>query len=77
MVANIVLHNELSPGREANCVSARPAIDVVKVLFVETGQETARTDSIQKVISQIMLFIYNLSNCLHHCIRLIRPDAHA
>ena len=65
MVTNIALRNELSPGREANCVSARPAIDVAKVLFVETGQETARTDSIQKVISQIILFIYNLSNYLY------------
>ena len=48
---NTVSHNELSPGREASCVSVRPAIDVVKVLFVETGQETARTDNIQKVIT--------------------------
>ena len=51
MVTNIVLHNELSPGREVNCVSARPVIDVVKVLFVYTGQETERTDTLKKCIT--------------------------
>ena len=51
MMTNIVLHSELSPGREAHCVSARPVIDVNKVLFVETGQETERTDTLKKCIT--------------------------